>query len=483
MLRSIVAILAFATMLACTLADAHPEQGQNPVATSDKLEVPARVDERVELMSIIFRLAGANEYSQAPADAPYVKEVDAYFTPFRKHEAVKLASKLWDEDGIGFDKVASFSIHIKGGPKLVPKIAFEESPSGLIGPFWTKANAKQFLASLQHFVDDTKAFDFFEKHRDLYARSAKRLADEVAKRPYRAWLDSFFGVKLEGAEFCALIGMLNGAANYGPKVTYSDGKEELLPIIGASSFDKEGIPVFGDRHSALVAHEFCHSYCNPLVEKHAEKLVPLGDKIFPRRENLLRPQAYASGRVMLYESLVRACTHRFLVRHGTAREAALQLNDEVGRGFFWTPELSKLLAEYEGSREKYKTTADFMPRVILFFENLANNLDSKMDKLPRIVSITPAIGAKDVDPKTIEFVIVFDRPMNKVGRALVGNPKDMPNFQKGDYSADGKTYRQLMKLEPSRNYHFNLNSAFHHGFVSAEGLPLDPVSVTFSTAK
>lgn len=443
-------------------------------------DVPTRVDERVELLSIVFRLSGANEYAQAPATAAYVKEVDAHFGPFRGHNAIKLAQRLRRERGVGYDAVASYALHLRGGPRLEPKIPFD-TPAVDLERRWSPGAANEFLAALRHFADDSKAFDFFVRHRDFYERAAERLAREVAKRPYRPWLDAFFGAR-PGAEFCAIVGLLNGGGNYGCKVRYPDGREEISPIIGAGRYDAEGLPVFGPGSSALVAHEFCHAYCNPLVDRFADKLLTPAKPIFERRTRLMTQQAYGNPRTMLYESLVRASTHRFLTRHGSPREAAAQLREEVARGFFWTPELSTLLGEYEAARDKYPTLADFMPRVIEFFEKLAGDLDARLAMLPRVVRMTPAHGAKDVDSLAAELVIVFDRPMNTRGRSLVGDPKEMPEFPRpGAYDPDGRTFRQPIRVQPGKTYRFSLNSLSFSGFTSAEGLPLDPVEVTFTT--
>jgi hypothetical protein len=452
----------------------------------DSATVPVRVDERVELLSVVFRLLEAHEYSMTPGTVPYAKEVDAHFGPFKDHEAVRLARELRGERGIGYDAVASFAVHLRGAPRMEPKIPFDDKASDLESR-WSPESATRFLAALQRFADDTKAFEFFDKHRDLYAKSAERLAREIAKRPYRAWLDKFFAAK-PGAKFCAIVGMLNGGSNYGQKLAYPDGSEEILPIIGAEKFDASGLPVFGGDDAGLVAHEFCHAYCNPLVDRFADKLLPSAERIFQRRAALLKEQAYGSARTMLYESLVRACTHRFLSAHGTPEQAAAELREEVRRGFFWTPELSALLLEYEGSRQKYATLADFMPRVIDFFEKLAGSLDERLARLPRITKLVPANGAAEVSPEVTEIRVEFDRPMDPAGVGLFGGQgglfgkKGDPAF-KGRFSPDGKTFIQPVKVEPGKTYRFSVNSVWQDGFKSADGLPLDPVRVTFTTAK
>jgi hypothetical protein len=48
------------------------------------------VDPRVELFSVLFRLAGAPEYQQGRVPA-YAQTVDAWFAPYRNHDVVQYA--------------------------------------------------------------------------------------------------------------------------------------------------------------------------------------------------------------------------------------------------------------------------------------------------------------------------------------------------------------------------------------------------------
>jgi hypothetical protein len=443
--------------------------------------IPVRVDERVELLSIVFRLAGAAEYSQTAKTVPYAKEVDEHFGRFKDHEAIKLARTLRGERGIGYDAVASFSLHIQGNPRLEPKFPFDPKPQELERR-WSPKSASGFLIALQRFADDTHAFDFFAQHKELYGKATGRLAHELAKRPYRRWLDSFFGAK-PNAKFCAIVGLLNGGANYGCKVRSPDGREEILPILGVDRFDAAGFPLFDTETSGLAAHEFCHSYCNPLIDRFADQLLPPAEKIYPHRAGLLKNQAYSNARVMLYESFVRASTHRFLCAHGTPAEAAAQLRQEVARGFFWTPQLSDLLLSYERSRQKYPTIESFMPAMVKFFEDLGNSIDERLSHFPRVVRLTPPNGATDVDPAITELRIEFDRPMKPASYSVVGDKARMPTIPvAGHFSDDAKTFIQPIKLQPGKTYSFSLNSISFSGFTSADGLPLDPVPVRFTTA-
>jgi hypothetical protein len=448
--------------------------------------IPVRVDPNVELLSIVFRFAGAGEYNQSSSQSPYADEVEKHFGPFKDHPVVKLAAQLRESDKIGFDAVMSFAVHLKSGA-LVPKIPFDAATASL-DRHWKPAAAARFLAALKQFAADSKAEAFFAAHQDYYQKAAERLNVPLSSRPYRAWLDSFFGAR-PGAQFSALVGLLNGGANYGVSVHYPDGKLEILPVIGADKFDDRGLPVFDSSANPLIVHEFCHTYTNAFVDRFAEGLTPSAEKIYPYRKALLAKQAYANPRTMLYESMVRACTVRFALDNETPQTAAAQLQEEIGRGFLWTAELVELLGRYEKERDRYPTFQDFMPEVVAFFAQTAASIEAQMARLPKIVSLSPANGEKGVDPATTEIRIVFDRPMRPDSYAIFGDPAKMPPAAqtpegpaKPRFSANGKTVTLKVRLEPGKTYAFSLNSVYRSGFFSAEGLPLDPVDVTFTTA-
>src|SRR5512140_123512 len=96
MLKSLTCLLLTGIVTAAATAALGPDKGQ-----PKKLE--ARVDPRVELMSLLFRLAGNNEYNQPLSKSPYSKEVDDRFGRFRDHKAVKFAQQLRKEHGVSFD--------------------------------------------------------------------------------------------------------------------------------------------------------------------------------------------------------------------------------------------------------------------------------------------------------------------------------------------------------------------------------------------
>lgn len=473
-MSKLAACMLLAGLLAGTaLAVTGPDKDQ-----PKKLE--ARVDPRVELMSLIFRLAGNNEYNQPLSKSPYSKEVDDHFGKFRDHKAVKFAQQLRKEHGASFDAVMSLAVHLEDTKGLKLKLPLEPRPERL-DQRWPPDETKTFLKRLRAFVKDTGFNEFYDEHRKLYDAAAGRLTEELNKRDYVGWFDKFFGER-PGAKFYVVVGMLNGPCNYGSGIRFPDGKEEIIPVIGASKFDGDGIPVFGEGDVSTIAHEFCHSYTNVFVDQHADELKPAGEKIYETCASAMQRQAYGNWQTMFRESLVRACVVRY-VRSTDGEEAAKkEIKDNHDRAFKWIGKLSDLLGEYESHRERYSTFDAFMPRVVEFFDGYVKEAKEQAGKAPKVIRMIPENGATDVDPELTEIKVFFDRPMlDKAWAVVGGGPNSPESAGKCHYEEGCKVFVLPVKLKPGWSYQFWLNRGQYNSFQSEDGVELESVEVNFKT--
>jgi hypothetical protein len=201
----------------------------------------------------------------------------------------------------------------------------------------------------------------------------------------------------------------------------------------------------------------------------------------------MRAQAYGDGHTLLCESLVRACTVRYVKQYQGGEAAQQAIQSEKRKGFLWMQEMSDLLGEYEAHRDQYPTLEDFSPRLVTFFADYAKDFPKAQAELaahrPKVVRMTPANGAQDVDPGLTAIQVVFDRSMADKSWSLVGGGPNYPKTGKGaHYDAERKIWTVPVELKPDWSYEFMLNSETYDAFRSEEGVPLEPVSVTFKTA-
>ncbi len=459
-----------------------------------KTKVQVTTDPRVELMSLIFRLAGNPEYAQGRI-ASYNRDVDNHFSAFKDHEAVQLAKKLRETRGVSYDAVMGMAVHVTDAFSLKEKIPLDPQPETLDSR-WTPELARDFLEAARRFVETADFGGFIMTHDDLYSLTATRMQAVMEEHGVVDWFDEFFGSR-PGASFELILGLLNGPANYGARIKPSKKEEILYCILGVWETDEEGNPQFSQQVLPTVVHEFCHSYCNPLVEKHITELETPGKEIFGRVKEAMSRMAYGNWETMMKESLVRASVIRYL-RAKLGEEAAQKgIENEKRRQFFWIGGLSDLLGEYEESREMYASLDDFFPRIATFFQNYTSKVDEdlkaseqdrqeRLEKLkansPLIVSIVPPNGAQDVDPNLQAIVITFDRTM-KDGQWAVMRLSDKFPEKGGEvfYDETKKVFTIPVKLKPDTEYELGLNADGFYGFASAAGDPLYPVVIRFKT--
>jgi hypothetical protein len=451
------------------------------LAALPALAQPARIatDPRIELLSIVFHLAGNNEYNQCHLP-PYCADVDQYFAPFKDDETVRLARELNETRGINYDAVMTFAIYIKDVDSLAERVPFD-GPHISLKERWRTEDAQRFAASLRGFVARTKFRQFLDNHAAIYETTTTRLRKLVDSQADLSWFDKFFGAKPD-ARFIIIPGLVNGGANYGPHLQAEDSREEMYAILGVWQVDSEKLPLFDKNYVPNLVHEFTHSYVNPLVDRF-----PALDKAayaaMKPVEADMRQQAYSTGHIVACESLVRASTARYIFAHDGAAAGRADVAYELNRAFFWTGELSDLLGTYETDREHYPTLESFMPKVVAYFEKLPPHVPELVKdfdaKRPKLVSMTPANGLHDVDPGTTKVVMKFDRPLRGGFSFCYTDRTLYPKFGQMAYDDAKTTFNIDVQFEPNRDYEFRFNC--NSGFVAQDGMPVKPETVKWHT--
>ncbi len=336
---------------------------EKPIKTPS-LPVPVTVDPRIELVSIIFHLAGSPEYNASEV-TNYVAAIDRYFQPYANHPAVELARQLRNGRGIAFDAPMSLAIRIRDVPSLAGRVPWDPPPAGL-DPRWVGEDILAFTAAARAFVKDADFEKFFAAQQPLYDQAVRNAQTLLARETRWEWFSQFFGSNAK-ARLNVVLALVNGPGNYGPSFQ-SGGQEEFYSILGVWRVTEEGQPLFDQTVLPILVHEFCHSYVNPLGQQYAAELEEPGRKWFARVEARMRSQAYGHWLTMINESVVRASVIRYQAAAQSSFATAFYINSEVKNGFLWTEGLVNLLGEYEQQRQRYPNLAAFYPRIIDFFK-------------------------------------------------------------------------------------------------------------------
>ena len=317
------------------------------------LEKPT-LDKRVELLSIVFRLAEKREYSSKQFKL-YTDRIEQHFEKYKNHELIQFTKSIVNKNYVSYDAVMAMAIHLDNNMKLLPDVkdVWQRDTR------WTKENAEKFIPLLQQFVKDTKFDDFFKDNVDLYAETVKRFTPVYEQLDLK-WYRTFYG-KEPSEKFLIIMGLGNGGNCYGPSLDYLNGNRNVYAILGVWSTDSTGMPVFDTSYFQILLHEFNHSFVNYLTEKNKDSFRESGEKIF----SVNQTQYSGSWETVLNEALVRAAVIKYVKDHHSNQSTIDDLiKQEKDNGFLWIEELIDELESYDKQRDKYPTLESYMPKLI-----------------------------------------------------------------------------------------------------------------------
>jgi len=334
-------------------------------------DIPIRVDPTVELFSVIYRLADINQYNEMELPR-YVEEVREFFGGFQNHRAVQVVKELNQTHAINGNAPMDLAVRLTAPPYLELRtpvaLALDDMDTR-----WDADILPVLIEAAQEFAMDTDFMAFFQAHQSLHESAVESLRFTLAETDVLPWFHEFFGGSPES--YLVILGLLNGTCNYGSRVTHSGGATEFISMLGGIDPDQQGTPQYArSRFLPTLVHEFNHSYINPLVARHSEALRPSGESIFAHLQEGMNYWGYNHWYVMYYEYLVRAATVRYLEGNEGPGAAQREVRQDEQDGFPGLGKLAGLLREYELHRDQYPDLDAFMPRLVEFFQEMAEEM-------------------------------------------------------------------------------------------------------------
>jgi hypothetical protein len=478
--RSLLLDLLFFAIVAFALNASVPLNAQPaPIQPA----VAPHVDERVELLSIVFRLADNPEYNMNTLPK-YSADIDKYFAAFKDHPAVRMAGEIRAKQGVGYDAVMSMAISLSDPPQLKPLVPFK---THMPDERWAGANPEKFLRVLHNFYRDSKFADFYAAHQEFYHLAESRFAATLSSVKFD-WYPRFYG-SAATLDYHLILGMNNGGGNYGPRLPRPDGSMELFSIIGCWTHDDSGDPTYppDKGYLATIIHEFNHSFVNPAVAEHWSEFKG-AEQVFENVKEQMQRLAYGNAETMVNESLVRAAVIVYFQEadEETARNQR-RIRSEQRNGFPWMGQLVEKLREYEANRAQYPNLSAYMPQIEQFFADLSDRMpafQAEFDsKSAHVVKVEPfANHAQDVDSSLTAITIVLDKPLDpKAGYSLTYGPAGQAHFPlagKPQFEDGGLRLVLPVALKPNETYTIVLLPI---AFSTADGYPLVEYTVDFKT--
>lgn len=438
-----------------------------------------KVDERVEILSIVFRLADSEEYSSERFKI-YTDKIQSYYEPYKGHELMAFIKELRNENGVGYDAVMSMAIHLD--ENLNPLIPFTDK---IPDERWGKKNAVEFVRLLKKFYKESNSKEFFKGNKKLYAEVSERFLP-VYEHLDRSWYPKFYG-KEPNENFIIVNGLGNGGGNYGPSIDLPNGKRDVYAIMGIWKTDSLGMAEFtiGNYFPTLL-HEFNHSFVNHLLEENPEPFRINGEKLYTTVVDEMQSQAYGNWHTMVNEALVRAAVIKYMKDHNFSKEEVeKETNEQLNRGFIWIEDLLSELERYDANRKRYPTLESYMPNLIKAYDRYSDNIDAYVENLeakrPKVISLSEFNNGDQLVNTTLkQLTINFDRPLLGKGQSIsYGEDKNaFPDFKKLTYSDDKKSIIIEWELKENKNYEFVLTGL---SFKSPEGISIKDYKISFKT--
>ncbi len=449
---------------------------QNAYTQEKQIIKSPKVNKQVELLSIVFRLAGNKEYN-ATFVKKYTDKVESHFSAYKEHELIKFARSLRENNGVSYDAVVSLAVVLDDN--LNPIIDFSKN---LQDKRWSKDDANKFLKLLKRFYKDADCEKFFKENAELFQDVSDRF-DSVFKTLDLNWFQSFYGLNTN-ENFNIIVSLGCGGNNYGPSYTLNNAKKEVFAIMGTWKVDELGMPIYEkNEYLPTIIHEFNHSFINPLLAKNEELFEKNGKEIYNAVEYEMNQQNYKNWQIMLNEGLVRASVIKYYIDHG-ADETEIQImeNNESNKGFIWIKGLVDEITKYDNQRNIFPTLESYIPELSKAYESFAKKISQYDAQRPKVESIAEFTNNDtNVNPKIKTITINFDKPLAGQGYSINYGSKGQSAFPKLDnihYINKNKSVVMEVHLIPGKEYQFVLTGK---NFKTNQGFPLKTYEVIFKT--
>lgn len=437
-----------------------------------------KVDKRVELLSIVFRLAGNKEYN-ATKFKLYNDKVENHFSPYKLHETIAFAKELRENKSISYEAVMGMAIILDDN--LNSLVDF----STHVPERWSEDDANNFVRLLKKFYKDAECEEFFNEN-ELFYHNVESKFRPVYEKLDLNWYDSFYGNEPK-ENFTIIVSPGCGDHNYGVSYNTPTAGKQVFAIMGTWNMDESGMPVYvPNEYLPHIIHEFNHSFVNPLMAKYKESFEDSGKEIYKALEyEMSREQTYGSWQIMLNEALVRASVIKYFFDHGASQsEIRMMLGNESNSGFIWMKPLVVELEKYDSQRDVYPTLESYIPKLSDAYKAFAVEVSQYDAQRPKVESIAEfANNDTNVSSQIKTITINFDRPLSGQGYSVNYGSKGelaFPKLNKIYYTNDNKSVVMEVELMPDKEYQLVLTGK---GFKSAQGFALKTYEVSFKTAK
>lgn len=464
--------LAVGCLLSCMVCTAGTVFSDSRYENRLANGVSVIVDERIELVSIAFRLAGAMEYVNDLVPE-YMAEIDSCFAPYTDHELLTFIRKARKEYNFAYSIPAksALMLDLSGGRVRISRNWEIEKEFDSADDLycWTEDLFREYVDLLDDFYRESGFHEFFLSHKDFYDATVERNTD-IPSRVDMSWFEQFYGEPAVGVDL--YMGLCNGNSNYSifDVMHRKDWDGRLAIVIGATD-GGGGIPVMLEQHFIAIIHEIAHYYTNPLTDMYYPQMEDSMKAIFPHIKEAMTGIGYGHVETVAGEWINELFTLAYLKASFESGRCLFSYQYNVAHdeesGYIWMGRAMGFMENFLADRTLYPTVKEFMPQIVAFTNELPEKWDTIAaefeNRHPYVTDIYPAGG---VIPEGVSIVrIRFSEPMLEgiQGLMRIEGYEMLPFDFKASCWEDERTFViKLGPLEPGMTYGVGLNKGMFY---------------------
>lgn len=464
--------LAVGCLLSCMVCTAGTVFSDSRYENRLANGVSVIVDERIELVSIAFRLAGAMEYVNDLVPE-YMAEIDSCFAPYTDHELLTFIRKARKEYNFAYSIPAksALMLDLSGGRVRISRSWEIEKEFDSADDLycWTEDLFREYVYLLDDFYRESGFHEFFLSHKDFYDATVERNTD-IPSRVDMSWFEQFYGEPAVGVDL--YMGLCNGNSNYSifDVMHRKDWDGRLAIVIGATD-GGDGIPVMLEQHFIAIIHEIAHYYTNPLTDMYYPQMEDSMKAIFPHIKEAMAGIGYGHVETVAGEWINELFTLAYLKACFESGRCLFSYQYNVAHdeesGYIWMGRAMGFMENFLADRTLYPTVKEFMPQIVAFTNELPEKWDTIAaefeNRHPYVTDIYPAGG---VIPEGVSIVrIRFSEPMLEgiQGLMRIEGYEMLPFDFKASCWEDERTFViKLGPLEPGMTYGVGLNKGMFY---------------------
>ena len=323
-------------------------------------ELKVAVHPGVELFTIVQQLA--EQYPDANP-SKYSVEVNAYFSKYKDHPAVKKVA--------GFGQTFTDLVELGWCMSDFPNIKIYEPAELSWYKRYGKENVLEYMKLCRDFFNDTKFWAFYQQHEARYNKWGNELKANVDSGKLVQKLQNFY--KYDGdASWYICIDPLNSWGSHAITTKTLNPQFANWVVYNTGYFSGKGTPDT-DPHfefanfENLVWHEGSHIYINGLLKKYSKEVEELS-YLFNKDDEGMKRNSISNWNYCLDENIVRSVTASLYQQYRTPRQFKRQIARETGSDFIYVEDISPFITSKYINSNKYKSFADFFPEILKYLK-------------------------------------------------------------------------------------------------------------------